>query len=213
MPEALLFRCRVSNSIYNDEFYKRATRETGCRAYYPEGVNEDDATRGKGCWRLATIRENWAINSAEAWCIEEHDTNGRKAYVSYGSGNLIDDYKENKKYRYNCTLDVRPPELSDFIVSSSDVTNVTKENASSICANLGSGWRLPTGKEMNYVFLNAGTNGLPNNFFSDSYWGKNEDGTFIVATMSDPDGGATTDELRNGRHTVRCVKLRYPPVG
>lgn len=70
--------------------------ETGCRAYYPEGVNEDDATRGKGCWRLATIRENWAINSAEAWCIEEHDTNGRKAYVSYGSGNLIDDYKENK---------------------------------------------------------------------------------------------------------------------
>ncbi len=29
-------------------------------------------------------------------------------------------------------------------------------------------------KEMNYVFLNAGTNGLPNNFFSDSYWGKNE---------------------------------------
>jgi hypothetical protein len=52
-----------------------------------------------------------------------------------------------------------------------------------------------------------------NNFFSDSYWGKNEDGTFIVATMSDPDGSATTDELRNGRHTVRCVKLRYPPVG
>lgn len=89
----------------------------------------------------------------------------------------------------------------------------SEENASSICANLGSGWRLPTGKEMNYVFLNAGTNGLPNNFFSDSYWGKNEDGTFIVATMSDPDGSATTDELRNGRHTVRCVKLRYPPVG
>ena len=109
----------IRTGIYNDEFYKRATRETGCRAYYPEGVNENDATRGKGCWRLATIRENWAINSAEAWCIEEHDTNGRKAYVSYGSGNLIDDYKENKKYRYNCTLDVRPPELSDFIVSSS----------------------------------------------------------------------------------------------
>lgn len=203
----------IRTGIYNDEFYKRATRETGCRAYYPEGINENDATRGKGCWRLATIRENWAINSAEAWCIEEHDTNDRKAYVSYGSGNLIDNYKENKQYRYNCTLDVRPPELSDFIVSSSDVTNVTKENASSICANLGSGWRLPTGKEMNYVFLNAGTNGLPNNFFSDSYWGKNEDGTFIVATMSDPNGNVTTDELRNGRHTVRCVKLRYPPVG
>jgi hypothetical protein len=69
------------------------TRETGCRAYYPEGINENDATRGKGCWRLATIRENWAINSAEAWCIEDHDTNDRKAYVSYGSGNLIDNYK------------------------------------------------------------------------------------------------------------------------
>ncbi len=65
---------------------------------------------------------------------------------------------------------------------------------------------------MNYVFLNAGTNGLPNNFFSDSYWGKNDDGTFIVATMSDPDGSGTTDELRNQKHTVRCVKLRYPSL-
>ena len=63
---------------------------------------------------------------------------------------------------------------------------------------------------MNYVFLNAGTNGLPNNFFSDSYWGKNEDNTFIVATMSDPDGSGTSDGLRNKKHTVRCVKLRYP---
>ena len=38
--------------IYNEEFYKRATKETGCRAYYPEGVSANDATRGKGCWRL-----------------------------------------------------------------------------------------------------------------------------------------------------------------
>nr|WP_044656581.1 hypothetical protein [Bacteroides acidifaciens] len=199
--------------IYNDEFYKRATRETGCRAYYPEGVSENHATRGKGCWRLATIRENWAINSGESWCIEENDNSpARKAYISYGSYNLIDNYKE-EKYLYNCTLDVRPPELSDFIVSSTDVTNVTKENASSVCANLtGGAWRLPTGKEMNYVFLNAGTNGLPNNFFSDSYWGKNDDGTFIVATMSDPDGSDTTNELRNQKHTVRCVKLRYPSL-
>lgn len=37
----------IRTGIYNDEFYKRATRETGCRAYYPEGVNENDATRGK----------------------------------------------------------------------------------------------------------------------------------------------------------------------
>ena len=90
-----------------------------------------------------------------------------------------------------------------------DVPKVSKENAESICTKLGAGWRLPTGKEMNYVFLNAGTNGLPNNFFSDSYWGKNADNTFIVATMSDPDGSATTDELRKQSHTVRCVKSRY----
>ncbi|WP_217938024.1 hypothetical protein [Bacteroides acidifaciens] len=198
--------------IYNEEFYKRATKETGCRAYYPEGVSANDATRGKGCWRLATIRENQAINSGQSWCIEEHDTNARKAYISYGFNNLIDNYKE-EKYLYNCTLDVRPPEVSDFIVSSTDVPNVTKENASSVCAKLTGGtWRLPTGKEMNYVFLNAGTNGLPNNFFSDSYWGKNDDGTFIVATMSDPDGSDTSDELRNQKHTVRCVKLRYPSL-
>ena len=196
--------------IYNDEFYKRATRETGCRAYCPEGVNENDATRGKGCWRLATIRENQVINSIDAWCIEEYDA--KRAYITRGLGELKDNYKETKSYRYNCTLDVRPPELSDFIVSSEDVTDVTKENASSICASFGRAWKLPTGKEMNYIFLNAGTNGLPNNFFSDSYWGKNEDDIFIVATMSDPDGSATTDELRNEKHTVRCVKLRYPPI-
>ena len=42
--------------------------------------------------------------------------------------------------------------------------------------------------------------------------GRNDDGTFIVATMSDPDGSDTTDELRNQKHTVRCVKLRYPSL-
>ncbi|WP_294555057.1 hypothetical protein [uncultured Bacteroides sp.] len=205
----------VRTGIYNDEFYKRATRETGCRAYYPkeEGVNEDDPIKGKGCWRLATINENISINTAPAWCIEEHDTYGSNmAYISGGAG-LIHDNK-TQTYRYHCTLDIRPPELSDFIVSSEDIPNVSKEEASSKCANLsGGGWRLPTGKEMKYVFQNAGTNGLPNNFFSNSYWGKNnEDNTFIVATMSNPDGSGTDDELRNKRHTVRCVKLRYPSL-
>lgn len=196
--------------IYNDELYKKATRETGCRAYYPQNVDANDPIRGKGCWRLATIRENQSMNVTSAWCIEEHDDNDIKAYVVNGRNGLSDDAKANKHY-YHCTLDIRPPELSDFIVSSEDIPNVSKDEASSKCANLsGGGWRLPTGKEMNYVFLNAGTNGLPNNFFSDSYWGKNEDNTFIVATMSDPDGSGTSDGLRNQKHTVRCVKLRYP---
>lgn len=191
---------------YNDELYKKATTETGCRAYYPQGVDPDDPIRGKGCWRLATIRENWSFQIKMTWAIEEFSaTDG---YYTTAPNTLMNVAKSQKRY-YNCALDVRPPELSDFIASSEDVPKVSKENAESICTKLGAGWRLPTGKEMNYVFLNAGTNGLPNNFFSDSYWGKNADNTFIVATMSDPDGSATTDELRKQSHTVRCVKSRY----
>ena len=191
---------------YNDELYKKATTETGCRAYYPQGVDPNDPIRGKGCWRLATIRENWSFQIKMTWAIEEFSaTDG---YYTTAPNTLMNVAKSQKRY-YNCALDVRPPELSDFVVSSEDVTGVSKENAESICTILGTGWRLPTGEEMNYVFLNAGTNGLPNNFFSDSYWGKNADNTFIVTTMSDPDGSATTDELRKKRHTVRCVKLRY----
>ncbi len=191
---------------YNDELYKKATTETGCRAYYPQGVDPDDPIRGKGCWRLATIRENWSFQIKITWAIEEFSaTDG---YYTTAPNTLMNVAKSQKRY-YNCALDVRPPELSDFIASSEDVPKVSKENAESICTKLGAGWRLPTGKEMNYVFLNAGTNGLPNNFFSDSYWGKNADNTFIVATMSDPDGSATTDELRKQSHTVRCVKSRY----
>lgn len=191
---------------YNDELYKKATTETGCRAYYPQGVDPNDPIRGKGCWRLATIRENWSFQIKITWAIEEFSaTDG---YYTTAPNTLMNVAKSQKRY-YNCALDVRPPELSDFIASSEDVPKVSKENAESICTKLGAGWRLPTGKEMNYVFLNAGTNGLPNNFFSDSYWGKNADNTFIVATMSDPDGSATTDELRKQSHTVRCVKSRY----
>ncbi|GAA6255508.1 hypothetical protein F070042J6_13600 [Bacteroides sp. f07] len=191
---------------YNDELYKKATTETGCRAYYPQGVDPDDPIRGKGCWRLATIRENWSFQIKMTWAIEEFSaTDG---YYTTAPNTLMNVAKSQKRY-YNCALDVRPPELSDFIASSKDVPKVSKENAESICTKLGAGWRLPTGEEMNYVFLNAGTNGLPNNFFSDSYWGKNADNTFIVATMSDPDGSATTDELRKQSHTVRCVKSRY----
>lgn len=199
----------ISADVYNDKLYKKATTETGCRAYYPKGVDPNDPIKGKGCWRLATIRENWVLNSSKkAWCIEE--LSPKTAYVSYGYNDLVSDYKVvYRAYSYNCALDVRPPELSDFIVSSEDKTGVKKEDAESKCTELGKGWRLPTGQEMNYVFLNAGTNGLPNNFFSDSYWGKNENNTFIVATMDDPDGSATTEALLKQTHAVRCVKPRY----
>ena len=194
-------------NYYNDELYKKATKETGCRAYYPQGVDSNDPIRGKGCWRLATIRENWGFQSSKVtWAIEEYDA--YQGYNTRGNAELMN-LSKSQKLQYNCALDVRPPELSNFVVSSDDVTGVSKENAESTCTKLGTGWRLPTGEEMNYVFLNAGTNGLPNNFFSDSYWGKNTDNTFIVATMSDPDGSATTDELRKNKHAVRCVKLRY----
>ncbi len=198
---------------YSDRLYKKAIGETGCRAYCPKGVDPNDPIRGKGCWRLATIRENWTLNSSkEAWCIEEFSAG--QAYISSGTDIMINNYKNYSNYYYNCALDIRPPEISDFIVSSEDMTDIDKTQLTSICKNLPGGeWRLPTGEEMKYIFLNAGTNGLPSNFFSDSYWGRNiepfQDEIFIVATMNDQDGSSTTDELRNKKHAVRCVKSRY----
>ena len=106
----------------------------------------------KGCWRLATIRENQAINSGQSWCIEEHDTNARKAYISYGFNNLIDNYKE-EKYLYNCTLDVRPLKFQTLLFQVRMFLMLRKENASSVCANLGGTWRLPTGKRNELCFL------------------------------------------------------------
>lgn len=191
---------------YDAKLYKQGP-STGCKNYY-SGTDPDDIIRGKGCWRLATIKEirtQILGNNTYYWAIEE--ATATQAY----SANMSS-FPATAKVRnlpYYCALDTRPPELSDFIVSDKDMINIAQADASTICTSLGTGWRLPKGTEMNYVFLNAGTNGLPNNFFSDSYWGKNEDGTFIVATMKDPDGSETTDVMRNQTHAMRCVKSRY----
>lgn len=189
--------------IYNAALYKKQSTRTGCNDYYETSIN--DPVKGQGCWRLATIAENQASNGVILWCIEE-DTDAKNAYLA--GKNYFGSTEKGKSNTYYCALDVRPPELSDFIVSDVDIKDISKDEAAQICTDMGSGWRLPTGKETDYVFKYAGTNGLPNNFFSDSYWGKEND-TFIVATIPDPDGSGTTDELRNQAHTVRCVKSRY----
>lgn len=202
---------------YNAEMYHKGG-DTGCRNYYPNNVGQDDKTKGKGCWRLPTANECASYSKLTFyWSIGEFDADF--AYTAcYGNEyesilipNMIEACKSSSN-PYFCVLDTRPPELSDFIVSDEDIEVVAKDKASLVCESMetgtGTGWRLPTGDEMKYVFSYAGTNGLPNNFFSDSYWGKNEN-TLIVATMSDPDGSETTDELRNKNHMVRCVKSRF----
>lgn len=189
--------------IYNAALYRKQANPTGCNAYYV-GV-KDDPVRGQGCWRLATIAENQASSGLILWCIEE--VSAKNAYLAGGNG-YFGNISKGSSYPYYCVLDVRPPELSDFIVSDVDIKDISKDEAPQVCTAMGSGWRLPTGKETDYVFKYAGTNGLPNNFFSDSYWGKEND-ALIVATIPDPDGSETTDDLRNQTHTVRCVKSRY----
>lgn len=191
---------------YNAKLYHDAAQKTGCRAYYPTNVSPDDVARGQGCWRLPTINENWAYADLPSWCIDE--ANSTQAYTADKYDYYLIEAAKYQSFPYLCVLDTRPPELSEFKVSNEDVTGVNIGGASSVCTSMGAGWRLPTGEEMKYVFLYAGTNGLPNNFFSDSYWGKNGD-TFIVATINDPDGSDTTETLREGNHTVRCVKPRY----
>lgn len=191
--------------LYDAALYKKQSTRTGCNDYYE--TSKTDQVKGQGCWRLATIAETQAKGGGVfLWCIEEYDAT--KAYIAGANNYKGDLSKEEGSQQYYCALDVRPPELSDFIVSDVDIKNISKDEAAQICAAMGSGWRLPTGKETDYVFKYAGTNGLPNNFFSDSYWGKEND-TLIVATIPDPDGSGTTDELRNQAHTVRCVKSRY----
>ena len=167
----------------------------------------NDPVTGQGCWRLATIAENHANALSSQWCNEEYEGSGEQAYTA-GINNYLGNNLKTRAYSYRCVLDIRPPELSDFIVSNTDVKDISKDQAAKVCTDLGTGWRLPTEKETEYVFVYAGTNGLPNNFFADSYWAK-KDNTFVVATVSDPDGSETTDALRNQSHAVRCVKSRY----
>lgn len=193
------------NGYYNPAFYSKVVTPTGCNAYH--SGDPDDIIEGKGCWRLATIYENQKEATLIGWCIEEYDADrATKAYQARKG--YFGDTSKSQSQDFYCVLDIRPPELSDFIVSEVDVENISQNQAEQVCTSLGSGWRLPTEKETNYVFAYAGTNGLPNNFFSDSYWGK-VGSTFIVATISDPDGSETTDALRSEPHSVRCVKSRY----
>lgn len=193
--------------------YYRLAGNTGCAAYYEDGENNPET--GKGCWRVATIREVNAspkVLSASFWAVEEADVSGEvRAYYAYPSGELMF-YPDRKtsSLHYRCVLDVRPPELWEFEVAPNDVLNVTKEEARKTCEEMAGGlWYLPYREQMRYAYEHAGTNGVPNNFFADSYWGK-EYGTedWFVATMSDPEGLATTPDMLDGRHAVRCVKDR-----
>lgn len=201
----------VNVHYYNAKYHKQGP-STGCKNYY-EG-DPDSPITGKGCWRLATISETQSLstNNNLHWAIEDYDPDPTQAYVASRPGAPIQIGNWSKtKYqcKYYCVLDILPPELSDFIVSDADVTNIAKVDVAKTCTDLGTGWRLPTGTETKYVFQYAGTNGLPNNFFSDSYWGQNGNGSLFVATMTDPEGKNTTDALLNQLHTVRCVKSRF----
>ena len=95
--------------LYNAALYRKQANPTGCNAYYVGA--KDDPVRGQGCWRLATIAENQASGGLILWCIEEADA--RNAYTA--GANYFGSISKGSSYPYYCVLDVRPPELSDFI--------------------------------------------------------------------------------------------------
>lgn len=195
-------------------FYYTATlaeANRGCRNFKDPTVADDHPTRGKGCWRVATIRELWAKNYI-GWAVEQADVDqANSAYIAFSPGIVSGDLGHDLKilgYPYYCVLDTRPPEMADITVSDTDITGVGFADAHDECTRMGDGWRLPTSAETTFIFYNAGTMGLPNNFFSDSYWCTDLSG-LRVATMNDPDGSETDPGLLARPHTVRCVRPRW----
>lgn len=199
--------------FYPRYYYTATSAEAnrGCRSYKDPSVADDHPTRGKGCWRLATIREMWGRNYL-GWAIEQADVNPvNYAYITYPPGITDENYghtSKSDKFPYFCVLDTRPPEMANIMVSDNDITGIGPADADNVCGALGGGWRLPTPEETVFVFYNAGTMGIPNDFFSDSYWCRSGNG-LKVATIDDPDGSETTPGLLAQPHTVRCVKPRW----
>lgn len=203
--------------------YSRA-KGTGCAAYY-EG-REDDPLTGKGCWRVSTIREglrymyDHSIQSAFVWAYEMGDTREYQSYTSRVPPAIGSNFNwhhppdanfsagsRSQKFRILCVLDDRLEKYYNVGVNAKDHSgDVSYAEARAICAGLTEGgytdWRLPTAQESGYALLNAGTQGIPNNFDAGLYW--LEGG---VAAGVDNPGGTPTPP--GGVANVRCVRTKW----
>ena len=204
---------------------------TGCAAYF-EG-DEKDPIYGKGCWRVATMREGlWYMRehriTATIWAYEMGDKFNYQSYAAKidGTNNAPfpdpdDDLHHPKdgnipalsRRGFNsnlfilCVLDDKLEMNYNVGVNASDhPVDVTFDEAEKICTDLREGgftdWRLPTVQESMYAIVNAGTQGIPNNFNAGLYW--RVDGS--AAGVNNP-GGTTTPP--GGVANVRCVRTKW----
>lgn len=199
--------------------YSEGTEYRGCAGYY-EG-SPDDPLTGKGCWRLATMREGlkylreknlrrqiWA--SELGWASKSYT-----AETSYGfpSGDLhhpADQFIQMKTrptlLPVLCVQDDKLEKYYQVEVNRADYAgDVSFAEAQQICQNLTeggkSGWRLPTLAESGYALVNAGRQGIPNNFNAGLYWLS----TGQAAGLDSPGGTTPPGNVAN----VRCVRNRW----
>lgn len=200
---------------------------TGCAAYF-EGSGEKDPIYGKGCWRVATMREGLRYMmdnklTGTIWAYEMGDVRNYQSYAArinssapappldsdlhHPNDRNIPALSRTQKIPILCVLDDKLEMNYNVGVNASDhPVGVTFEEAQQICTDLREGgfadWRLPTVQESMYAIVNAGTQGIPNNFNAGLYW--RVDGT--AAGVNNP-GGTTTPP--NGVANVRCVRTKW----
>lgn len=202
-----------------------ANGPTGCAAYF-EGNGPDDPVFGKGCWRVATIRENLAHlidhnMTGSLWSYEMTDGSATQSYIAmidetHPAPNNLHHPDENIKgmsrnnfmqFSFLCVLDDRLEMNYNVGVNASDhPSDVTFGEAEKICSKLREGgftdWRLPTIEESEHALLHAGTQGIPNNFNAGLYWRENGS----AAGVDNPGG---TSSPPRGVANVRCVRTKW----
>lgn len=115
--------------------------------------------------------------------------------------------KSFNKFSILCVLDDKLEKNYNVGVNASDhPVDVTFEEAEKICTDLREGgfadWRLPTVDESMYAIINAGTQGIPNNFNAGLYWRADR----TAAGVTNPGG---TPDPPGGVANVRCVRTKW----
>lgn len=195
-------------------------RYRGCADYF-EG-DPDNSLTGRGCWRVSTIREGLYYLkknklAKELWAYEIGGSS-KSYYVGTLWGYPSDLYHPDNYYwvllrkdgvRHPEVLCVQDDRLEKYYfleVNRADYSgNVAFMDASNFCLKLTEGgkegWRLPTAEEAKYAIVNAGRQGIPNNFNAEWYW--MADGKAVG--LANPDGTAPPEMVAN----VRCVRVRF----
>lgn len=199
----------------------------GCAGYYDPDNADNDPVTGKGCWRMATIRENIIyardvqyVSKTNFWAYEalEHDENA--SYYTYCKikppsdvdlgqdldKNYYGTRKRDEVCAFLCVQDDKLDIYYNIEVSPADYEiNVSYDFAQKVCDDIpndGKGkWRLPSPQEADYALKNAGTQGIPNNFNAGLYWLN----TGEAAGPANP----TPSQSPTGNANVRCVRARW----